>query len=154
MAVAGRKPKVDRSQVRHRNAATHDWSEVPNTPYDGDVPSLPVRMVRVQDATGGWSTKRGTWPAATRRWWETVSRMPHCRLWMPSDWQFAVDSAEVHARWVEGLTPAAEVRIREKLLGVTLDARRDLRIRYVDPPTPAADPAEVVQLDTYRDLYG
>ncbi|MEU8264926.1 hypothetical protein AB0C02_30470 [Micromonospora sp. NPDC048999] len=155
MAVAGRKPKDDRSQVRHRNPATHDWAEVVNLPYDGDHPSLPTRMVRVEDKDGKAVSKRGGWPAATRRWWETVSTMPHCRLWEPSDWQFAVDSAEVHARWVEATGPASEVRIREKLLGVTLDARRDLRIRYVEPKTPAAgDGAGVVQLDAYRDLYG
>ncbi|MEU5950338.1 hypothetical protein ABZ793_33010 [Micromonospora sp. NPDC047465] len=158
MGVAGRKPKDDRSQVRHRNPATHDWHEVENTPYSGDVPSLPTRMVRVKDEDGAWQTKRGTWPAATRRWWATISVMPHCRLWTPSDWQFALDSAEEHARWTEGTGAASEVRIREKLLGVTLDSRRDLRIRYVEPKTAPAAAGEgaggVVKLDDYRDMYG
>ncbi|MEV2236688.1 hypothetical protein [Micromonospora sp. NPDC049891] len=68
-----------------------------------------------------------------------------------------MDTAEVHARFVEGGS-ATELRIREKLLGTTLDARRDLRIRYVDPK-PAASPAGaagagVTKLDDYRSLYG
>ncbi|WP_148083709.1 hypothetical protein [Micromonospora sp. Llam0] len=145
--------------MRHRVPAVHDWVEVPNLPFDGDRPSLPVRMVRVQvdDKPPAWETRRGSWPAATRRWWETVSTMPHCRLWTSSDWQYALDTAEVHARFAEGATGATEVRIREKALGTTVDARRDLRIRYVDPPPEVPQPAVdagVVQLDTYRDLYG
>lgn len=138
MPVTGRKPKPE-GQRRNRMPATHEWIEVENTPYDGERPSLPRRS--------------GGWPAATRRWWEVVSRMPHCRLWSEADWQFAVDTAEVHARWARGEGSASEVRIREKLLGTTLDARRDLRIRYVDPK-PAAAPAGVVKLDDYRELYG
>ncbi|MDG4768938.1 hypothetical protein [Solwaraspora sp. WMMD792] len=145
--------------MRHRVPAVHDWVEVPDLPYDGDRPSLPTRMVRVQvdDKPPAWETRRGSWPAATRRWWETVSTMPHCRLWTSSDWQFAIDTAEVHARWAAGETSATELRIREKLLGTTLNARRDLRIRYVDPPSGPAgggDESGVVQLDDYRDLYG
>jgi len=130
--------------------AVHDWTEVLGAPYEGARPKLPTRM-RVDPESG--MASRVSWPATTKRWWEVVSRMPHCRLWTEADWQTAVDTAEVHARWAEGLTAATELRIREKLLGTTLDARRDLRIRYVDAQ-PAAEPSGVVQLDDYRDLYG
>lgn len=151
MPVAGRKPKPE-GQRRNRTAPVHDWTEVESTPYAGPVPRLPVRYVTTED--GG--TVRAKWPAATRRWWEVVSRMPHCRLWSEADWQFAVDTAEVHARWAEGRSSATELRIREKLLGTTLDARRDLRIRYVEPKkeAPVESAAGVVKLDDYRELYG
>ena len=80
--------------------------------------------------------------------------MPHCSLWSRADWQFALDTAEVHARFVAG-AGATELRIREKLLGVTLDARRDLRIRYVQAAEGVGDveaPANVLNLDDFRDL--
>ena len=149
MPVAGRKPK-DPAERRNRMPAAHDWTEVESTPYDGEVPRLPIRYVTTQDG----ETLRVAWPAATKRWWQVVSRMPHCRLWTESDWQFALDTAEVHARFMSG-SPATELRTREKVLGTTADARRDLRIRYVDPKsTVESSPGEVVVLDDYRDLYG
>jgi len=151
MAVGGRKPKEDRSQVRHSVPAVHDWAEVPNVPYAGERPKLPTRY-RMDPDDG--VPVRVSWPARTKSWWATVSAMPHCVLWTPADWEFALDTAETHARFVEG-GPAAELRIREKVLGTTADARRDLRIRYVDPKsTVVSSPGEVVKLDDYRDLYG
>ena len=136
MAVPGAKMKPD-GQRRTRHAPTHDWVEVENAPFAG-APDLPRR--------------RTAWPAATRRWWEAISTMPHCCLWSRADWQFAFDTAEVHARFVEG-DSGTEVRIREKVLGTTADARRDLRIRYVAPRPAQTESAEVVKLDSYRDLY-
>jgi len=42
------------------------------------------------------------------------------------------------------------LRNREKVLGTTIDSRRDLRIRYTEP---ASSPrAGVTNLDQYRDL--
>ena len=149
MPVAGRKPTPDRSQVRHRNPAAHDWVEVENTPYDGPRPELPARYKVTEDG----ERVRVQWPARTRAWWESVSRMPHCRLWTDGDWQFALDTAEVHARFVEG-DRAAELRIRERVMGTTSDALRDLRIRYVDPaPAAPVKPTGVVSIDDYRRLY-
>lgn len=69
----------------------------------------------------------------TREWWRVISSMPHCVLWSDSDWIFALDTAMVHASSVYGsVTAASELRQRERILGTTVDARRDLRIRYVD----------------------
>lgn len=140
MGVRGAKLKPEGTS-RTRHAPTHEWAEFANAPYTG-APALPRR-------TGG------AWPAATLRWWKAVSSMPHCGVWTDTDWQFAVDTAEVHARFASGLTTAAaELRQRESRMGTTMDARRDLRIRYVEPkPVPSAA-GEVVQLDSYRDLYG
>lgn len=80
--------------------------------------------------------------------------MPHCVLWTDSDWEFAVDTAFVHASFVSGdLRQAAELRNRDKLLGTTFDSRRDLRIRYVDHLTTkdVAD-GDVSAIDDYRTM--
>ncbi|HEX5119830.1 MAG TPA: hypothetical protein VFW65_31985 [Pseudonocardiaceae bacterium] len=91
------------------------------------------------------------WPAETRKWWRTVSRMPHCVLWTDADWRFAMDTAVVAAAFHAGdVRVANELRQREKLLGTTGDARRDLRIRYVDAMVEHADPAIVRAMDDYR----
>ncbi|HEX6685752.1 MAG TPA: hypothetical protein VF062_23455 [Candidatus Limnocylindrales bacterium] len=150
MAVVGRKPKSDKER-RNRVAPVHDWAEVEDIPYTGERPRLPQRF-RTDPETG--TSVRVSWPARTKGWWDIVSRMPHCRLWSASDWEFAIETAEVHARFAEG-TNATELRIRQKLLGTTADARRDLRIKYVQPKTAKTDqPADVVNIDDYRDLYG
>lgn len=148
MPVAGRKPKPE-AERRNRMPAVHDWTEVDDVPYAGKVPKLPTRY-RTDQETG--VPVRATWPEATKRWWATVSRMPHCTLWTDADWEFALETAEVHARFTEGAN-GTELRIRQKLLGTTLDSRRDLRIRYVKPrPAASGGDATVTNLDDYRDL--
>src|SRR6185503_20067708 len=130
MPVTGRKPKPEADR-RGRAKPIHDWIEVPNRPFDGEAP------------------KPGRVPAATTRWWHAVSTMPHCILWQESDWQFALDTAVVHAMFVrKGLGWAAtELRNREKILGTTVDARRDLRIRYVDDAPGDDDEGGPVNID-------
>lgn len=91
------------------------------------------------------------WPAETRRWWRAVSRMPHCALWTESDWQYALDTACVAAAFHSGdARVAGELRQREKVLGTTQDARRDLRVRYVEPVDEGEAPAGVAVMDRYR----
>lgn len=153
MAIAGAKPKEDRSQVRHRvpQAEGAEWTEVVDVPFEGG-PALPDRpgSASTEDPHAGDATpvERG-WPAWSLRWWEAVRAMPHCALWSPTDWEFAFAVAEAHARFVEGwkgCATGAELRIKEKALGTTADARRDLRIRYVKPRDPDEPlPANVVQ---------
>lgn len=114
MPATGRKPKPE-DQRRNKSRPVHDWIEVLDTPYEGPVPAV------------------GRLPTRTKTWWTAITSMPHCVIWDASDWQFAVDTAHVHASWVrEGKSgDAVELRQREKILGTTWDARRDLRIRYV-----------------------
>lgn len=120
MAVPGRKPKEDGQKVT-RHPLTQGWVDVVDRPYRGKKPALP----------------QGT-PQLTRSWWARVTALPHCVLWSDGDWQFALDTARVHAAFVRGdMARAAELRIREAQMGTTLSARRDLRIRYV-PPEPQA----------------
>ena len=142
MPVAGRKSKPE-GQTRHRVKPVHDWIDVPNVPFSGG-PKLPTK------------TPQGlSWPAWTRRWWAVASSMPHCALWSDADWQFALDTAAVKAEFhMRGGGPlATELRNRERVLGTTVDYRRDLRIRYVDPDAvkPEADD-DVVIMDDYRAL--
>lgn len=120
--IPGRKPKDDDRKVT-RHPLTHDWMDVPEVPFAGERPVLP----RVG--------------AATREWWERVSTMPHCLLWQPSDWGFALDTARLHAAYCRkgGERFAGELRNREKVMGTTLEARRDLRIRYVAVVESVAD---------------
>lgn len=145
MPVAGRKPK---GNPRHRVPPVHEWTEVLDAPF-ADGPRLP------RCRPGGKS-----WPTRTKKWWAAVSTMPHCVLWSESDWSFAIDTAMLAAEFHDGLISAAtELRQREKILGTTADARRDLRIRYLRPEEPVEDdgPDEpmppVARLDEYRDLY-
>lgn len=92
------------------------------------------------------------WSAETRRWWDRVSSMPHCALWSDSDWQFALDTACVAAAFHAGdARLAGELRQREKVMGTTQDARRDLRIRYVEP-VENQESAGVAVMDRYRRL--
>lgn len=129
MVMAGKKPSGGPTVTRHK--PTVDWVEVINTPYAGDYPELPeVRTV----LTSQGDIIHLPIPNNTYVWWASLRRMPHCVLWQPSDWSFALDTAMVHAQASLGQIGAmAELRMREKSLGTTVDSRRDLRLRYVEP---------------------
>jgi hypothetical protein len=76
--------------------------------------------------------------------------MPHCVLWTAAEWRYALDTAMVAAAFHSGdLKQAKELRQREAVLGTTLDARRQLRIRYVADTADrkAAGPAAI---ESYR----
>lgn len=132
MPAAGRKPG---DGPKHgRTPLTHDWTDVEDVPFKG-APKLPATRP-VVDRTG--HVHRVKLAAETAAWWRDVSSMPHCVLWTASDWRFAIETALVADMLHQGDRGAAgELRLRERILGTTLDARRDLRIRYVDPE-PAA----------------
>lgn len=154
MAIRGRKPKPDNEKVNR--GPVLGWIEVPDVPFEpqeehqlGAHPGNPPTKW-----TKRWDRK---WAPATLAWWDAVSRMPHCILWGPEQWQFARSAALVYDRWVKGDNArAAEIPKREKVMGTTFDARRDLRIRYVNPkafeaPVDVDDGAEV-QADRMADF--
>jgi hypothetical protein len=95
-------------------------------------------------------------PPETRHWWNRVTRLPHCAAWHEGDWAFALDTARVHAAFIAGdMARAAELRLRERQMGTTTDALRDLRIRYVEAETEARDetaPAVDLQEERRRRL--
>ena len=142
MPVQGRKPKPQ-GQARHRVKSNIQWTEIPDAPYKGKVPTLPKR----RDSK--------TWPERVKRKWAVWSRMPHCILWTPADWEFALDTIEIAAKFYEGDAKlATELRNREKLLGTTIDFRRDLRIRYIDPTVKEPATEDVINIDDYRERLG
>lgn len=134
MPVSGRKPKE--GAKRNRVKPVHDWTEILDLPFDGPVPvKLPAKRV-LSSSEGPYEV---TVHPMTRQWWKTLAAMPHAVLWTESDWMFALQTALVADDLHHGRTTAAtELRQREKILGTTVDARRDLRIRYV----PEMDEAE------------
>ncbi|MCZ1009916.1 hypothetical protein O1L68_27615 [Streptomyces lydicus] len=137
MAVAGRKPKD--GPKRNRVAAVHEWTTVADERYEGPRPELPEsRRVEWTDRELGRCSEMQPLQQLTRVWWERITGMPHCVLWDDGDWQFAITTAMVaDAVFAGDVRLAGELRQRERVIGTTLDARRDLRIRYV--PVEDAD---------------
>lgn len=119
------------------------WTEIPDVPYAGPKPRLPT----------------GT-PAASARWWRAISTMPHCVLWAPSDWQFALDTLPVHEAVMSGeLRYLGELRAREKQMLTTHKARDAAKIRYVEPEAIAGEPVATSSMspddeDRWRALLG
>lgn len=143
MAVTGRKPKD--GPKRNRVAAVHDWTSVVDEPYEGPRPELPeARRVEWTERELGRCSEMQPLQRLTRTWWDRVAAMPHCVLWSDADWQFAITTAMVaDAVFAGDVRLAGELRMRERVLGTTLDARRDLRIRYVPLEDESADEGEV-----------
>lgn len=149
MALPGREPK-DRRLGRTPLA---EWTEV------DDVQQPPRKLPSMHGVK---------WRAPVLRWWATISSMPHTVLWTDSDWLFAEDTALMKQQWLTLMlaknpvvqsTLAAEIRRREDQMGTTVEARRKLRVRYVQPqavePIDPAAPAAVASLaDRRRRLTG
>lgn len=139
MTVTGRKPKPA-GQAVNRSKPVHEWTEVPNVPFEGgpDLPELRADGRR--------------WPERTRAKWDAWRSMPHCKLWGRAEWDFALDSIELASLMHDGETKlATELRNRERVLGTTLDFLRDLRIRYVQQ-SDVENSAGVTNIADYRDL--
>jgi hypothetical protein len=117
VAITGPAPKDGK---RRRNADTFQWTEVADSPFAGESPDLPEQITS----------------ALVADWYSAIRRMPHCVLWSPSDWQFAVTTAFVAAECYDPeakMHPFGELRQREAKMGVTVEDRMKLRIRYVRP---------------------
>lgn len=123
--MAHRGPTQSARRLGHSPNA--DWTDVANRPYEGASPDLPKLPARQK------------YHLLVTTWWEMVRHMPHCVRWTPPDWQFAVETALLkHFFWTDATngdvktTAATEIRRREDMMGTTDEARRKLRIRYVD----------------------
>ena len=128
MPVSGPKPT---GKAVTQGRAKVETTDVIDTPYDGPKPELPSERNTMLKNGDVIIVPMGE---PTKQWWERISSMPHCVLWTDSDWQFALDTAKVHSAAQNGSMPAiTELRQREKILGTYWEARRDLRIRYVEP---------------------
>lgn len=140
MPAVGRKPKPP-GQAVNRHALTHDFIELPDVDFTRGPKLRPTRP------------NGEPWPDGIAERWDAWSTLPHCKFWKKGDWQFALDTLVLAARFQDTCDPrlAAEVRCREKVMGTTMDFRRDIRVRYT---TPTADSGEsgVTKLDDYRAL--
>jgi hypothetical protein len=143
MARPGPQPKT----TRHGHGGA-GWIDVPNVPYDG--PGSARDLPEIQGLA---------WFPQVEAWWEVIRVMPHCDLWEASDWLFAIETALLKNHYmaeffggVVHATMATEIRRREDQMGTTMEARRKLGIRYVDPaetkteeqPAEGGEPAEGV----------
>lgn len=137
MAVSGPAPKESK---RRQNPDTFAWVSVANRPFEGVSPELDASI----------------WPDSTLAWWETIRQMPHCVLWSKSDWEFALETAAIHAAFGQGdLKQAPELRLRAAKMGITYEDRMKLRIRYVDEDQAVPEPArsksaKVTRIDARR----
>jgi len=148
MAARGTKPTA--GPKRFTGQAMTEWTDVENVPFE-DAPELPPRAPQEVLMDNERLMVAREWPKEALRKWRAWSRMPHCKLWGETDWEFAFDCLEVAAKFLEtsGVGLATELRNREKLLGTTAEYRRDLRIRYVEPEQKAK---LTVVRDDFNDL--
>lgn len=124
MAVSG----PAQSEHKLGRTANAGWTEVPDVPYEG--PSL--RLPKLPDGM--------KWVPQVEAWWDQIRQMPHCVLWSPTDWMFAIETAylkqDFWSEYFGGVvhaTKSTEIRRREDQMGTTVEARRKLLIRYIDP---------------------
>ncbi len=141
--MAHRGPSQQTRRLGH--SANAEWAEVQDRPFDGASPDLPKLPGRAK------------YHPMVTVWWDMVRHMPHCVRWAPTDWQFAVETALLkHYFWVDAsagevkTTAATEIRRREDILGTTEEARRKLRIRYVEVPDDELDDLDVADAVTVQ----
>lgn len=119
--------------ARLGHSAHADWTDVADVPFAaGEQRELPKL------------SGRRKWNDLVVRWWAIVRTMPHCVLWTEADWIFAEETAlmkhDYFADDDKKTTLATEIRRREDIMGTTIEARRKLRIRYIDS-SDAGEPA-------------
>lgn len=69
------------------------------------------------------------WPAATRTWWATWRASAQAQTFTPTDWDFLLDTALLHAElWRGNGSVAAELRLRVAKFGATPEDRARLHM--------------------------
>lgn len=134
-----------------RNKPAVAWLDVVDKPYRGKKP-VTLPKTRVEDG------EEVPIKDLTKQWWDVHTSMPHCSLWAPGDWQFALDTALLADMFYSGKhTVSADLRTRLKVMGATHDARLAMRIRYVKtaaqkpvPSTAKATGSNVTHIDERR----
>lgn len=132
-------PGPTSKSVKHGRTPTtgaNDWIEVPDVPFEG-APPLP--------RLGATERSRAKWHAWTEQWYEEVSQMPHCARWRKSDWRLLFDLARMKDAWYKGgedakASESAQIRLRERDLGIGQGALAALRIKYVPVVVPDDGP--------------
>lgn len=132
MAGRGPAPKDPGSRAR-RNKDPQALRVFTATPVE--QPPLPPLFLPDEDG----KRRRVAWPEATKQWWRTWGAEPMAADFRPTDWDFLLDTALIHAKvWGEGeLKLLPELRLRVSKMGATTEDRARLRIAYA-----AADEAD------------
>ena len=74
------------------------------------------------------------WPAQTVTWWENWRTSAQSLRMKPTDWDFMLDTAMLHAElWSGNGAVAAELRLRVAKFGATLEDRQRLKMAIVEP---------------------
>lgn len=120
-----------------------EWTEVPDTPFLGPYPERPTTRTVYDKDTGG----RVEQPLheQTIKWWDTMCRLPHARLWDEGDWNSRIETLMlVDLYYCGNFSRAPELRTRQNEIGMTREARQKLRIRYAPVDVPhVATPSRV-----------
>lgn len=129
MAGRGPAPK-DPSQRRRRN-----------------TPPAPAVMVTIDDELRGMDLPEGVeWPAATLHWWQTWRESAQAQAFTPTDWDFLLDTALLHAEmWSGNGGVAAELRLRVAKFGATPEDRARLRLSVEHPKAVAPTRSKSVE---------
>jgi hypothetical protein len=123
MAGRGPAPRVGYEPTRRGNRK--EFRVVEFEP--ASQPLLPSAFRMLVDG----ESVRGSWPAATRRWWEAWGSHPLCDELTEADWAFLLDTALIHAAvWRGELRFAGELRQRVAKFGVSLEDRARLRVQF------------------------
>lgn len=125
MGGRGPAPK-DPEKRRRRNLDTIPGTEIaPDDQVRG--PELPYDM---------------DWPVPTRRWWDTWRKSPQAQTFTPTDWDFLLDTAMLHAMlWSGNAKAASELRLRVAKFGATPEDRARLRMRVTAPDDGEPEPS-------------
>lgn len=135
MAGRGPRPKdADKLAGHGASKARQDGLRI-FTANRVEQPDLPVLYFPDEDG----KKRRFSWPPATQRWWSTWGNEPMAADFRPTDWDFLLDTALIHARvWGSGdVSMLNELRLRVAKMGATGEDRARLRIVYA-----AADEAD------------
>lgn len=78
--------------------------------------------------------EHGDWPAPTKAWWDNWRRSAQSQTFQPTDWDFLLDTAMLHAKFHEGdASVAGELRLRVAKFGATVEDRARLKMAIGEP---------------------
>lgn len=113
--MAGRGPAPKHASIRRRG--NHVDMSTLRRP-DGEQPFLPSEV---------------PWPDPTLRWWQMWADSPQSDNFGPTDWDFLMDTALLHAEvWSGNLDRLSELRIRVAKFGATPEDRARLKQQYAE----------------------
>jgi len=106
-----------------------------------EPPPTILTQPKVTDELRGPDLPQGQdWPDATRRWWWTWRRCAQAATFTPTDWDFLLDTAILHAAlWNGDTRVSAELRFRVAKFGATPEDRLRLRMQVTTLPDPATE---------------